>query len=822
MEYILYNNTKETLVGVKEYEVYDKMYYERHTIPTKENVVKYREKNNNFITEYFGKDIDKKIKEIRGNISSIDNKIPLFDIYTYNLYLINRDDVLEKSLKENFRCPTGETVMYTKKIILKSCKYLKFYLSDEYKKVFNGSNSMKYNFNKKIINAIQKIDTIKIKNKKVLSCEKYIMEIYNNNEKILRKGIFDNIKIKMINYKEKYETLSLQIILHTVSVGYKAIRMLHFLNMLDLNILNDTYNKIIDYLLDKLNNEITFVKKNDYMQESMYSRPYFTKNELSGDVNGENINKVIINKKTLIKHNMYITKNKKINLIKFYTFNGSSLMNKYLRGFYKYENKHIEKLINSLVELIHNAPSFNNETIVYRSIHQDFLSSLKIGDIYTELGFLSTTRDQFFTSEHYSFGNILLCIEIPTKQSGIALCIETISIYPEENEIIFPPLSQFKLIKKEENIKHYYSGKSKYITLKYKYFFVYIGKEKISYKYKKIKTKDIGNIDLFTYKTHDLKLFKNTTYFANIYDNINKYRDIEKITIKKIIPGKIKLNDLINYFTKNMLDVNNQFKIKIDKKVFTVNVEFYNSTDAYVKSYDLYGKFNYKKIFVNNTTNGFSMFCMDNDSMFFFIEIFEIKEHIEMHVNYSTQYCGSRYSFKDYNKKRDDMLLNIVAQLGYFFNVNNIYIYGNYIPYKITNKPYNLSIICADIYIYITHRKKRFDSYLRSEIIENFSYEKIDMLKYISPRVIIDSEPKDELYRTYQIFKLFCDDTLYDLMIWLYTYNDELIQILINRFSLLQIYKIENPFDRDTFKYKFDYMEYLINRKNHFNLQIYF
>ena len=39
-------------------------------------------------------------------------------------------------------------------------------------------------------------------------------------------------------------------------------------------------------------------------------------------------------------------------------------MNKYLRGFYKYENKHIEKLINSLVELIHNAPSFNNETLV--------------------------------------------------------------------------------------------------------------------------------------------------------------------------------------------------------------------------------------------------------------------------------------------------------------------------------------------------------------------------------------------------------------------------------------------------------------------------
>lgn len=822
MEYILYNNIKKILVEVKEYEVYDKMYYERHTVPTKENVMEYKEKNNDNITKYFERNTDDKIREIREKISSIDNKIPLFDIYTYNLYLINRDDVLEKSLKENFRCPTEETLIYTKKIILKSCKYLKFYLSDEYKRVFNGSKSKKYNFNKKIINAIQKIDRINIKNKVVLGCEKYIMDIYEKNEKMLRRGSQNNIKIKMINNKEKYETLLLQIILHTVSVGYKAIKMLQFLQMLDLNILNNTYNKIIDYLLDKLNNEITFVKKNDYMQESLYSKPYFTKNELAGDIDGRNINKKIINKKTLIKHNMYITKNKKINLIKFYTFNGSSLMNKYLRGFYKYENKHIEKLINSLVELIYNAPSFNNETTVYRSIHDNFLSSLKIGDIYTELGFLSTTRDQFFTSEHYSFGNILLCIEIPTKQPGIALCIETISIYPEENEIIFPPLSQFKLIKKEENIKHYYSGKSKYITLKYKYFFVYIGKKKLLHEYEKIKIEDIGNINLFTHKTNNSKLFKNTTYFTNIYNDINKYRDIEKITIKKIAQNKIKLNDLITYFTKNMIDVNNQFKIKIYKKIYTANVEFYNSTDAYIKSYELYGKYNYKKFFVNNTTNGFSIYCMENDSMFFFIEIFEIKENIDMHVNYSAQYCGSKYSFKDNNKKKDDILLNIVAQLGYFFNVNNVYIYGNYIPYKITNKPYNLSIICADIYIYITQRRKRFDSYLKSEIIENFSYEKIDMLKYISPRVIINSEPKDELYRTYQIFKLFCDDTLYDLMIWLYTYNDELIDILINRFSLLQIYKIINPFDRDVFKYKFDYMEYLINRKNEFDLQIYF
>lgn len=818
MEYILYNNIKKTFTEIREYEIYDKMYYEKYTIPTEQNVMEYKKKNKNDITEYFGENINEKIKEMRENISKIDNKIPLFDICTYNLYLVNRDDVLEKSLKENFRCPTENTMIYTKKIIMKSCAYLKHYLSDEYRNVFYGKKSDKYNFNKKIINVTQKIDMVNINDDKVLLCEKFIMNIYHNNEKILR-GIYDHVKIKMINAIDNYDTLLLQIVLHAVSVGYKAIRMLNFLQMLDLNILNKTYNNIIDYLLDKLNNEITFVKKNDYMQESMYSKPYFTKNELSGDIDGTFINKIIINKKTLIKHNMFITKNKKINLIKYYTFNGSGIMNRYLRGITKYENKHVEKLINSLVVLINRAPSFNNETIVYRSIQNDYLSSLKIDDIYTEMGFLSTTRDQFFTSEHYSFGNILLCIEIPTKQSGIALCIETVSIYPEENEIIFPPLSQFKLIKKEENIIHYYSGKSKYITLKYKYFFIYIGKKKISNEYEKIKIQKRDIINLFTSNVNEFKLFKNTNYFIDVYNNIKNYNEVEREIIEKMAPQKTKLDDIIYYFINNMLDANNQFKIKINEKIYIANVDFYDSTDAYVKSYDLYGKYIYKKLFAKNSTNVFTICCIHNDSIFFFIEIFENKENIEMHVNYSTQYCGTKYTFKDNNKKRDDKLLYIVAQFGYFFNVNDVYIYGNYIPYKITNKPYNLSIICADIYVYITQGKKRFENYSKNEIIEVFSYEKIDMLKYISPQVIINQEPKDELYRTYNIFRLFCDDTLFDLIIWLYTYNDELIEILINRFSLLQEYKGENPFDKDIFKYKFNYIEYLMNRMN-FNLKL--
>lgn len=651
MEYILYNYIKETFTEIKEYEVYDKMYYDKYIIPTEQTIIEYKKKNKNHITEYFSGNINEKIKEMRENISGIDNKIPLFDICTYNLYLVNRDDVLDKSLKENFRCPTKDTMIYTKKIIMKSCTYLKYYLSDEYKNVFEGTKLNKYNFNKKMINAIQKIDMKNINDNEVLTCENYIMNIYRDNEKTLRR-INDHIKVKMINTRETYETLLLQLVLQVVSVGYKAIRMLNFLKMLDLNILNKTYNKIIDYLLDKLNNEITFVKKNDYMQEIMYSRPYFTKNELSGDISGENINKIIINKKTLIKHNMFITKNKKINLIKYYTFNGSSIMNRYLRGITIYENKHLEKLINSLMVLIDRAPSFNNETIVYRSIHNDYLSSLKIGDIYTEMGFLSTTRDQFFTSEHYSFGNILLCIEIPTKQSGIALCIETVSLYPEENEIIFPPLSQFKLIKKDENIRHYYSGKSKYITLKYKYFFIYIGKKKRSNEYKKIKIPIMKIINLFTTDINKFKVFKNTNYFVDVYNNIENYKDIEKKIIKKISPNKTKLDDIINFFIKNMLDVNNQFKIKIDDKIYIANVDFYNSTDSYIKSYDLYGKFIYKKLFANNTTNGFSICCIHNESIFFFIEIFENKENIEMHVNYSTQYCCTGYTFRDNNKKK--------------------------------------------------------------------------------------------------------------------------------------------------------------------------
>lgn len=785
--FILYDSSNNKCVNVKEYDVYDKMYYNRYKIPTKQQIEEHKLKyKDDKISIHFETKIDEKLSEIKKNISKIDYKIPLFDICTYNLYLVNRDDVLNKSLNEHFRCPTKETIKYTKKIILKSCMFLKHYTSEEFKKVYtSGSNKIKHQYSKKLFGLAQKIESRHFEDTDVDDCEQFVLQIYKKNENLLRDKL-EIPKIKMINHtKDDNEISIFQMILKETTVGYKAHRMLEFLNMLNLKILFKTYNNIISYLLDKLNNEITFVKRNDYMQESFYSKPYFSKNEIVENITNKKINEVIINKKTLIKHNMHIAKNKKINLIKYYTFNGSSVMNKYLRDDEKHiKNDHTEKLINVLTKLIHSAPPFNNTTIVYRTIHDDFLENLKIGDTYIEKGFLSTTRNQFYTSEHYSFGNIMLVIEIPTKKAGIALCVETLSMYPEEQEIIFPPLSIFKLTKKESNIKHYYSGKSKYIILKWKYYFVYIGRQ------------------------HDNLIFeeKNNGHNhqpTNLLKNVsNKYFICES--------ANINFDTLKNYFIKKMLNETEQLFFNINNVEYVVNLEVYNSTNAYIKKYDLYGKYIYKKIYINDTTDGFALYCVHNDNLLFFAEIFNLKKIIQMHVNYPTQFCCVGYSFNDYNKKKDDLMLKMIAQIAYFFNVDNVFIYGSYIPYKISNKSYNLSIICADIYSYIVSKKKRFDNHPNNIITEMFSYEMMDVLKKLSPQLIINSEPKDELYRSYKIFKLFCNDSIMDLLLWLYDYNDELVEILISRFSSLNVYKNNNPFDTDNLKYKFNYCDYLI------------
>lgn len=89
----------------------------------------------------------------------------------------------------------------------------------------------------------------------------------------------------------------------------------------------------------------------------------------------------------------------------------------------------------------------NSHTVYRFIESDDYLTHLKVSDTYTDPSFMSTTRNPFSYQENYTFGYILLKIKIPAGMPGIGLCIESYSNFPSEEEIILPPTSVLELVR---------------------------------------------------------------------------------------------------------------------------------------------------------------------------------------------------------------------------------------------------------------------------------------------------------------------------------------------------------------------------------------
>src|ERR1700679_1706431 len=101
MNYILFNKEDNALKLTSFDMVYDDLYYDKANVPTKEQIKSYIKNKNNdkHILNYFQKyNNDPNIIRfnIKDNISSIEYKIPLYDEYTKNLYIIKKEDVYDK------------------------------------------------------------------------------------------------------------------------------------------------------------------------------------------------------------------------------------------------------------------------------------------------------------------------------------------------------------------------------------------------------------------------------------------------------------------------------------------------------------------------------------------------------------------------------------------------------------------------------------------------------------------------------------------------------------------------------------------------------
>lgn len=785
---ILFDIKNNNLVIENIHDAIDKIYYLEMKIPTVNEV---KETKNKKIKEYFDqfKAIEDGIKNIKTELSKSSDKIPLYDVYSENIYLINKNNVYDRVTNNYYRFPTQE--LYNKLV-----------------KRFN-----------------------KIKN-------------LNENDPIKQR---------------KKEKLSL---------------MIDFLKSFDLDELYKTYMMTFYLYSDEVGKNISVCKRPSFMPHFTHLKPYYTNNDVinialnmgisqqkindfqkkgnNNDILCDIISENDISAETLLEHQQYMIKNDRVGLVQYYTLQGSYFMNQYLRNMtlYNERNSYLESLITPMWKLINNAPEFDKDYTFYRFVNSDnHIRNVDIGEIYTENGFISTTRDPFYRSDLYKFGFILIKIKVPKNVRGVALCVETLSHFPDEQEIIFSPLSMLRLEKRDDKCEYYHTDNKFSSQIKTRYEFTYIGKRDITY------------IDRPLMPSNEV-----------IVDFV-KLDEIDTIT----------LEEKIRYFINRHINKLYQFKTKIGENIYTILAERYDSTGAY------------KKFFAVTIQNGFLLYTLVNNYVLFMIEIGEMPNTNEkyIHVNYYVKY--STLSKEEYYS--DDEFVRFISSIGYYFKIDKIILWADFktcdkqlqqnqnqnqkqnqnqnqtkqvggksqfngickpqimqnllnntatsttiqrgfsetkkliksekIPViediqdqdqhktSISNSLYEDiggGIYCVDFYDYLNSKKKRYQTISSMELQPKFSYHQLDRLRNINPEKILDKSDLDEIYQIYdKIFKpqFVNSNTVAEFYLWMIKHKCYLIETLIEK--MIRIFRIDNPFE--TFYYVIDAYAYLYNRR---------
>ncbi len=706
------------------------------------------------------------------NISKNLTMIPLYDVYSENLYLIGKDNVYSRVVYQHYRFPTQE-------------------LYDKLKKTKENKN------------------------------------FANNKDPLIRR---------------KYD---------------KLILMLNFLECYDLNELYKTYMTLYYLYSDEVGQNMSICKRPSFISHFSHLIPYYSRKDVINialnmgyDTHNntfEDTCEYVINNDIrsdiLLKHQSHMINTDRVGLVQYYTLHGSFYMNQYLRNMTPYDckNEFMESLITPMWDLILSSPSFDREYTLYRHVSNDsYINHLKIGDIYTEESFISTTRDPFYRPDLYKFGHILIKIRIPKDIKGVALCVETLSHFKEEQEIILAPKSKLRLECRNNDCKYFYSNDAKNtennntLDAKIKYEFTFVGHDDKSY------------ID-----RPPAKVFK-TINFINLSNDLHAARAGMDV---------YSLEERIRIFTQTALNEMSQFKVIIGTKPFVVIADRYNSTGAY------------RKFYAKMNQNGFMLYTMYNNYVLFLIEIGEINNgdirymHVNYYVKYSTIEKNDLYNDEDF--------ITFISSVAYYFDIQNITLYAEFktcdiikddkdiiinIPkqeYKHKNikdintknqRNYDTDIYtinssmnkslqkarlastvqdneqdfveeimggtyCVDIYLYLTKGIKKYDKLNSLELQPKYSYTELDKLKYIKPDAepyrILRKEDQDELYRIYTIvYDKTDNDNVVEFYNYIITKKCYLIETLISKMK--RLYVSNNPFDMCS--YRIDPVAYLYNR----------
>ena len=664
-------NINNKLVDIKDSDVLYNLYYKLATLPTKK-LLKSKKSN-----------IDKYLSELKIQISKLDNLIPLYDIFSKNIYLIKPEEIYDSVIH-----------LYYRPLTKKLYEYLQ------------------------------------------------------------------SIKTDDKTYKEKLE------------------KNINFMENFDLNVLEETYIKTFYYQSNKIGKNFTLCIKPSFLP-FVNINPYYNRDEL---INlGLNL-KIIkpdetyydekrllqlcdkvsqddIDSDTLLNHYLFIQFNNLQYYIKYYSFMGSYQMNYYIRN-NSVKDKFIEKNINQFHSIISKSPAFNDTYYVYRLINNDdFLQDVKIGGIFEDKSFMSTSRNPFYNPVRNAFGLILMKIKLPKNKQGVGLCIENYSLFPEEQEIILNPC-RLKLVSKDDTI-YYHTDKKAQRSIKTKYEFIYV--EPIPLDINKISKNydselDIPIIDLYNTKISGVKVEDKLNNFSNLLPLVNTCKRFYVEVNKK----------------QYLFSVNKMADKRIYEKFFFLQKKKYSENDIIEELYITY----------------------QDESTGEILLMIEIKDVIS--VNYLQKFTGCNKEFNDND------LLELISGFSKLFQLYQVVIHPNYKPFStfINIKPEeyhyvidnitdyhqvqklsaNIKIFNNDLMNYLIMKKNRFESI---NVKMNFKKGLLDKLKNIKVKEVFNEE-------NYEIYSLIKKESLANL-------NELIIFFYKNYFYLLDkvITQINKYFDNE-------------------------
>jgi hypothetical protein len=632
-------NINNKIFDINENLVLYNLYYNLAILPDKNTLKSKKIKN---ITEF--------IVELKKKISKLDNFIPLYDLYSKNIYLVKPNEVYDKVINSYYR-PLN-IILY-----------------------------------------------------------KYLESIKTNDKKLLEK-IHKNLK---------------------------------FMDNFDLHILEETYIKTFYYQSNKIGKNFTLCIKPSFLP-FININPYYNRDELINmglnmklikeddtiydivkiDKLCQLVSNYDIDSDTLLNHYLFIQENNIKYYIKYFSFMGSYQMNYYLRN-KSIKDSVIEKNINQFYNIIKKAPLFNDAYYLYRFIlNDDYLGNLKIGNIFTDNSFMSTSRNPFYNPVNNVFGNILLKIKIPKNIEGVGICMENYSLFPEEQEIILNPC-RLKLVSRDDNIVYYHTDKKAQKSIKRKYEFEWVDSvelemDKITKHYNS--PLEIPIIDIYNYI-----VFGSDSDIKEKLDNFTK--------------------------TLPLINTSKRFFVEINNKKLLFNVNTMSDKRIYEKFFYLQ-KRNYD---LDDIIDELYITYQDEQTCEILLMI-EIKNVIS--VNYLQKFTGCNKEFNDKD------LIFLIGGLSRMFGIYEVIIHPNFKPFStiLTIKPneyknvinnitdyHDIQRLSNDIILYnndlltyLISKKDRFDNIYIKTNYKKFIIDKLNSIK-------VEDIFNEENYEIYSIIK---------------------------------------------------------------------